>query len=144
MAYICKNCGKIVSEVEFNEAQRIQDDAIGCGCFIWLIIILCFVSVILIPIAIILILGMHKDIPENECPYCKAKNSLIPDNTPIAKKMIKDNYTEEEQTQIQQRNEWDAIKVKNQKSNFQIGCQITLWIIVAYIILAIIASVVIK
>ena len=137
MSYICKNCGHIVSEAEYQRNKQTRENAMGCGCFIWIIILLCFVSLILIPLAIIL-LGMAYDKqPENECPYCHSKNCLIPDNTPIGKKMIEENYSVEEIKKVEIQSNQLISKQKKKPS----GCAITFWIIIAYFLIAIILGI---
>lgn len=91
MNYVCKNCGKLVTQKEYEE--EISKDKSGIGCLFWILFILFFVSIILIPIAIIL-LFMHYNKNSNisECPFCHAKDSLIPENTPMAQNIIKENY----------------------------------------------------
>ena len=100
MNYICKNCGKFITEEEYKKVQDTTSTALGCGCLIWLIIVLCCVSIILLPIAIILILKEFNKTPNSTCPYCQAKDSLIPENTPLAKTLIMQNYSEKEQEEI--------------------------------------------
>lgn len=100
MNYICKNCGAFVSEEKYKNEVDLENSAFGCGCFIWLIILLCFVSVILIPIAIILILQLHKGCEKVSCPYCNSQGSLIPEDSPIAKKIIEENFTQEQKEEI--------------------------------------------
>lgn len=133
MNYVCKNCGKLISEEEYNKADKQLNDAIGCGCFIWLLVILFCVSVILIPIAIILIVGLMNRDAKISCPYCDAKGSLIPADTPLAQKMIKENYTPEELSTIQEEN--NNKKVVEKKNN------VIFWIfIIFFIILCIISN----
>ena len=94
MNYVCKNCGKLITEEEYNNS-----DNSGMGCLMWLIFIFLCVSVVLIPIALIL-LFMHynKNSDNNICPYCKAKGSLIPEDTPIAQTILRENIIPEEQS----------------------------------------------
>ena len=89
MAYVCKNCGKLITQEEYD--KYLSEDNSGIGCFLWIIFILLCVSVILIPIAIIL-LFMHynKGTSNNKCPYCQAKDSLILEDTPIAQTILKE------------------------------------------------------
>lgn len=101
MNYICKNCGKYITSEEFKRFEKHQSQALGCGCLIWLIILLCCVSIILLPIAIILIVKEFNKSPNFICPYCSAENSIIPEYTPIAKKFIKDNFTPEQLEEIE-------------------------------------------
>lgn len=124
MSYICKNCGKLISRIEFKSIIEEQKNKKSIGCFLWIILIFCFVSIILIPIAIILYLIYSKKQEYIMCPYCNAKDSFIPDDTPIAQRMIKDNYSEEE---------IESIKYKPQK--FRIDNK-TIWVFLCSIILA--------
>lgn len=138
MAYVCKNCGKIITEKEYKKEQNLREQAHGCGCFLIGIIILCFVSVVLIPIAIILLVIAYNKEPKNECPYCNAKDSLIPDNTPIAQKLIAENYSKDEVELIQ---ETDRIEIQREKNKMPSGCLITLWIIGIYILIAFVVGI---
>lgn len=136
--YICKNCGKLITAAEYKKEKEIKDNAMGCGCLIWAIVILCFVSVFLIPIAIILLIMLHKNQPENECPYCSAKNSLIPADSPIAQKILKENYSKEELIKIEEK---AAIESTKQKNKIPLGCSITLYIILFYFVLVILIAI---
>lgn len=120
MAYICKQCGKLLTDSEYKMMAKKKGAALGFGVFFWLIVILCFVAIILIPIAIILLLIASKKEPECICPYCKSKDSIIPEDTPIAKKLISENYKNEEISAFKE-------KEKNEINYF--------WIIMAIILL---------
>ena len=120
MAYICKQCGKILTNSEYNRLAKKKGVALGFGIFFWIIVILCFVAIILIPIAIIMLMMASKKEPECICPYCKSKDSIIPDDTPIAKKLISETYEEKEISAIKE-------KEKNEINYF--------WIIIAILLL---------
>jgi len=124
MAYICKNCGKLISRKEFKSIIEEQKNKKDLGCFLWIVLIFCFVSIILIPIAVILYLIYSKKQEYIVCPYCNAKDSFIPDDTPIAQKIIKENYSEED---------IESFKYKPQK--FRMDNK-TIWVILISMILA--------
>ena len=140
MNYICKNCGKFITEDEYKKDQDTTSTALGCGCLIWLIILLCCVSIILLPIAIILILKEFNKTPDSTCPYCNAKDSLIPENTPMAQKIISESYSPEEQKNIKQLQEEQAIAREEnarrdeelQKKNNNLGLNALIVIIILY------------
>ena len=96
MAYICRNCGKIISDNDYHRDKVNRENAIGCGCFLWIIIILCFCSIVLVPIAIILLGISNSKNPKSICPSCNSENTLIPINTPVGKKMLEENYSSDE------------------------------------------------
>ena len=138
MNYVCKNCGKFVTEEEYKKEQEATTNALGCGCLLWIVILLCCVSVILLPIAIILILKEFNKVPNSTCPYCQAKNSLIPENTPIAQKLISENFTEEEQDKIKNLKEKQALIIEKnteiQNKNKNLGFNLIIIIIILYVI----------
>lgn len=135
MNYICKNCGEFVSEKKYKEEKSLEDAGLGCGCFIWLIIILCFVSIILIPIAVILILQLHKGDDKISCPYCGSKGSLIPENSPVAQKIITENFTQEQKDKIKEVHDEQIIEtakkeeLDNKNRSIGMGCLIPIVII---------------
>ncbi len=141
MDYICKNCGEYVTKKQFETYKDLKIQGLCWGCLIWAIILFCCVSIILLPIAIILILKEFRKTPGTVCPYCKAKDSLIPDNTPLGRKLIKENYTDEDLTQIQKIRKQqinEQIEDENLKNkNKGLGCGI----LVFFIILGILASI---
>lgn len=101
MNYVCKNCGAFISKEELEKAATMQGAAVLVGCLIWFIIIICCVSIILIPIAIILILKEFNKMPLRTCPYCDAKDTLIPESSPLAIKIIEENFNELEKSKIE-------------------------------------------
>lgn len=141
MNYICKNCGTFISEKEYKEKESLNDSALGCGCFIWLIIILCFVSVILIPIAVILIFQLHKGDDKVSCPYCGSKDSLIPENSPIAQKMIAENFTQEQKDEIKEIHDEQVIKIEKKEEldnkNKNIALSTLIFIIIIIVLMMI-------
>lgn len=110
--FVCKNCGNIITTSEFEKQEKLRKQKQESGCIVWFLVIICFVSMILIPIAIILLIMMNKKEPKNVCPFCNAKDSLIPSDSPIAKKMLKDNYSEKELSDIQ-----EEVKIVNENIN---------------------------
>lgn len=136
--YVCKNCGGFISYKEFKKQADIKKNLSDLGCLLWTIIIVCFVSVILIPIAIILLFIAHKNEPANECPYCKAKDSVIPGDTPMAQKILKDMYDKEELKELEKN---AVIEMRKEKAKLPIGCAITLWIFGLYFLFALILAI---
>ena len=136
MNYICKNCGAFISEEEFKKEQDLSTQAMGCGCFLWIIILLCFVSVILIPIAIILLFQLYSKTPAATCPYCNSPNSLIPETSPVAKKMIEENFTQDQKDEISKIHNKQQIKYEQEQEECQknkgigLGCLLVIVIIV--------------
>lgn len=110
MAYICKNCGKIITDEEFENCKKPKNKIMGIGCFWWIIIFLFFISVVLIPIALLLLLIGNRQSPENVCPYCQSKDSLIPDNTPIANNIINQYYSEDDIKNLHQKQQAEEVK----------------------------------
>lgn len=139
--YICKNCGKIITDKEYKKITAQHTDAMGCGCFIWALVLLFCVSVILIPIAIILILMMNNKAPENTCPYCHAENSFIPGESPIAKKLMSDTYSEDEIKAIKEQEESNTQTIKAKKP---ISCIIPVIIIAVWILAIMLAGMFMK
>lgn len=112
MAYICKNCGKLISNSEYKKLAKNNGKVIGLNPFEWFLIIFLFVSMVLAPIALLILLTSKKREPSNVCPYCHAKESLIPDNTPFAKKLIEENHINEEIDHVQSENRtMDRLKI---------------------------------
>lgn len=101
MSYICTNCGSIITNEQFNEYREKQENNKGCGCFLFGLAVCFCISLILIPIAILLFILINKKENISECPYCHSKNCLVPDDTPIGKKLIGDNYSKEEIVNIE-------------------------------------------
>lgn len=93
MNYICNHCGKLICEDEYNNC-KIDSKYGGLSIATWFFIIFLFISIILAPIALIILLASKKHESACICPYCKAKDTLLPEDSPIAKKLIKENYTE--------------------------------------------------
>ena len=87
MNYICRNCGEYISSREYEKAKFNN-----CGC-LYLTICLFFLSIILIPLALILWLLFK---PKVKCPYCNATESLIPENSPIAIRLLKETGVQSE------------------------------------------------
>lgn len=141
MNYICKNCGAFISEEEFKKDQEETSNALGCGCLIWLIILLCCVSIILLPIAIILVLKEFNKTPNSTCPYCQAKDSLIPETSPIAKKMIAENYTQEQKDEIAKIHEKQKIKKQEDNELEQKNTGIALGTLIFIIVIAILMAI---
>lgn len=136
--YVCKNCGEIISPKAYKKQKDLKQNAKDFGCFIWLIVLVCFVSVILIPIAIILLLFLYKNEPKNECPFCGAKDSLIPASSPIAQRILNENYETEKLEEIE-----DDIKeeTKQEQGKLPLGCIVILCIMALYLLIATIIAV---
>ena len=115
MNYICKNCGNVISAKKFQKENKLREAAESFGCLIWLIILLCFCSIILIPIALILIGSAYDKTPKFECPYCGAKDSIIPANTPMVQKIIEEYNLEEKIKQYEQEDEKDKQREEKRK-----------------------------
>lgn len=96
MSYVCTNCGSVVSNEQFNEYRDRQESNKGCGCFLFGLAICFCISIVLIPIAILLFILINKKENVSECPFCHSRNCLVPDDTPIGKKLLGDNYSKEE------------------------------------------------
>ena len=92
--FVCTSCGKMLDIEDYNESQKLAKPKIGC--FFWLIIIIFCATLILLPIIILLYYIWKRQQPECICPYCLARNSIIPADTPIGKKILQENYSEEE------------------------------------------------
>ena len=92
--YVCTSCGKMLDIEDYNESQILAKSKIGC--FFWLVIIIFGATLVLIPVLILLYYIWKRQQPESVCPYCLSKNSIIPADTPIGKKILKENYSEEE------------------------------------------------
>lgn len=96
MAYICTQCGKIISNSEYKKRAKNNNKIGGLSIFMWVFIIFCFISMILAPLALIILLLGKKQQPQSVCPYCGGRETLIPHTTPIGNKIIKENYSNEE------------------------------------------------
>lgn len=142
MSYICKNCGRYILDEEYIKNLNKRGDALGCGCAIWLIILLCFVSLILLPIAIILIWKEFNKTPKDICPYCEAENSLLPLTSPVAQKILKEYYNEQDIKEMCTKDEKykqeQAVlkkqKEEENKKNNQMGLGVGLFVIILYIL----------
>lgn len=128
--FVCKNCGEFISYEEYKKQKQKENVFKELGCLIWGIILLCFVSLFLIPIAILLLILVNKNTPTNECPYCAAKDCLIPADTPIAQKILNDNYDEEDIIQIE-----EIIEEEKTKEQNKIPLPIIIGIIITFIII---------
>ena len=133
--YVCKCCGKIITEKQYKGNKEAQANKQSMGCILWLVIILCFVSLILTPIAIILLILNNRQNPTIICPYCQAKDSIIPDDTPIAKKLIEETYTHEEIENIKLHQDIQDYRLKPDNK--------TLWIVLGAIVIAYFVAVII-
>lgn len=143
MNYICKNCYKFITEAEYQKEKEAQVTADGCGC-LFILIVLCFCSLILIPIAVLLLFIVYNKQPDIRCPYCNASSSLLPENTPLAQKLLQEYYNQEDiqkiaeikfnqEQKIIEKNEQD----KKDKKIINIGWLI---IIIFFILLVVIGN----
>ncbi|MBQ8847454.1 MAG: hypothetical protein IJ003_03835 [Candidatus Gastranaerophilales bacterium] len=133
MSYVCKNCGKLITKQEYIDNSRNK------GRFLlFCVIILCFMAVILIPVGIILLIIVNNKTAENKCPYCKMKDCIIPNDTPIAAELINKTYKKEDLKEFCAKEKAQEINKENHK-NIQRGCAIFLWLLI--VVMAIAASI---
>lgn len=131
MSYICTSCGSVISNQQFIEYQKTQKENKGCGCFLFGLACLFCISIILIPVAILLFMLINKKENISECPNCHVKNCLIPSNTPMARKILKENYTNDEIKEFKEKEASEINQPQTKKIGFM-GC--VWWIIGLYII----------
>lgn len=134
MSYVCQSCGSVISNQKFNEYQRMQSENKGCGCFLFGLACLFCMTLVLIPIAILLFILINKKENVSECPYCHAKNCLIPANTPMARKILKENYSDEEIKELKEQ-EINGFNEEKTKKFSLIGC---IWFVVGMYLIIII------
>lgn len=98
MKYICRNCGSIVDHSYKRNSVL--------GTMAWIFIILISLGIGLI----FYIIYKLNNKSLNCCPECKADNSLIPLNTPAAKKILEEYQITEEDEPITSQTEEKGLK----------------------------------
>ena len=86
--YICTNCGT---------TMRSPKKVSGMGCWVTLLLLLLFVGsvvTLLWPLAILILVAdaiiYYATLKKNCCPKCKGKECVIPLNTPMGQKLMRD------------------------------------------------------